>query len=431
MRHVKKPLLALAMMTPLFLQSCGDAADESSSETKAYALNYDSAAGCGSSQPSNEPNTSRFCVNFDSYAAGSSTPSPTQTIWEMRGIPADKVELLRRASLLAMQAVEKHLNQKLKTGTSDLEACVARNADAEFVPAMATGTPATNDAKFQTNSYITGVKLFHFMTGTFNSTVGIFRPYSLPSADGKSYEMAKAIRWDAPSSPGGNRNHVGPNGERPGTSPLPYDLPFIVNINTEALKVNFTERDWAGAIIHEIGHMLGYTHDTKRSGTLIYELGHCVTNSNADSPGGASLVASNGMIMLDEVLLPVQAPGSSNKAPMCFYKHEKDTKGGKKGDKNQFDGNGQNRSCNPDGDWKTSCKDGIGDTKEVGCGTESSTPSNGAMCFYKHEKETKGGKKGDKNQFDVNGQTRSCDKNGDWKKSCKDGSGDTSEVSCQ
>jgi hypothetical protein len=52
------------------------------------------------------------------------------------------------------------------------------------------------------------------------------------------------------------------------------------------------------------------------------------------------------------------------------------------------------------------------------------------MCFYEHRKDTKGGKKGFVTLLDANGQSKRCDSNGDWKNSCKDGKGDTSEVSC-
>jgi hypothetical protein len=55
---------------------------------------------------------------------------------------------------------------------------------------------------------------------------------------------------------------------------------------------------------------------------------------------------------------------------------------------------------------------------------------NFAMCQYKHKNDTAGGQKGAINFSDATGSDKSCDQNGDWKTSCKDGKGDTDEVAC-
>lgn len=116
---------------------------------------------------------------------------------------------------------------------------------------------------------------------------------------------------------------------------------------------------------------------------------------------------------------------------MCQYKHKKDTAGGKNGQITALDAFGKSKSCDRNANWKTTCKDGNGDTDEVDCAAQTPTkPTSAGMCQYKHKKDTKGGKSGQINTLDAKGKQKSCDKNADWKTLCKDGNGDTDEVSC-
>jgi hypothetical protein len=57
--------------------------------------------------------------------------------------------------------------------------------------------------------------------------------------------------------------------------------------------------------------------------------------------------------------------------------------------------------------------------------------SKAGNCQYKHKKDTAGGKKNQTTALDATGQARSCDRNSDWKITCKDGNGDTDEVDCK
>jgi hypothetical protein len=124
---------------------------------------------------------------------------------------------------------------------------------------------------------------------------------------------------------------------------------------------------------------------------------------------------------------PVKGNGS------CQYKHKKDTAGGKSGQISLLDAFGKSKACDKNGDWKTSCKDGNGDTDEVGCDNALPTPKpvEMGMCRYKHKKDTAGGKSGEVTGLDALGKSKSCEKGGDWKTSCKDGKGETDEVGCQ
>lgn len=137
--------------------------------------------------------------------------------------------------------------------------------------------------------------------------------------------------------------------------------------------------------------------------------------------------------LLNELTVMEAYPPSMSlpSATMCQYKHKKDTPGGKNGQITALDAFGKSKSCDRNGDWKTSCKDGNGDTDEVDCAAQTPTaPPSAGMCQYKHKKDTKGGKSGQTNTLDANGKQKSCNKNADWKTLCKDGKGDTDEVGC-
>lgn len=54
----------------------------------------------------------------------------------------------------------------------------------------------------------------------------------------------------------------------------------------------------------------------------------------------------------------------------------------------------------------------------------------GGICRYKHKKDTAGGKSGQMTGLDAFGNSRPCDRSGEWKKQCKDGTPDTEEVAC-
>jgi hypothetical protein len=139
--------------------------------------------------------------------------------------------------------------------------------------------------------------------------------------------------------------------------------------------------------------------------------------------------------LLSELTSPDAATAGNTQpttsAFMCKYKHKEDTKGGKKGEANFLDALGNKKSCDAQADWKTSCKDGNGKTDEVGCASAMPQPPTPGKCQYKHKKDTAGGKKDQVTGLDAFGKQKSCDRNGDWKTSCKDSNGDTDEVACQ
>lgn len=117
-------------------------------------------------------------------------------------------------------------------------------------------------------------------------------------------------------------------------------------------------------------------------------------------------------------------------ALFCSYKHKESTLGGRKGEITYQDAFGNQNACNKDDNWKTSCKDKDGRTDEVACQDPNDVSNNG-ICQYKHKEDTQGGKKGEVNLSDAFGQSKACSKNADWKTSCKDGNGKTDETGCK
>jgi len=325
--------------------------------------------------------------------------------FELIGFTAAQASTLKLAIDMIMQRITDHFYQAnvLNKKPTDYIACASKYAKTELQP---TGLAMTVNAAQGAEAMIT--QLFQLME--YHNRTGV---------------PAKITAYNSSNQFNTGRATIGSYLLQPSNN-------MDVNVNTVALDYAWSDKTevFASTLFHEWAHRVGFVHPNGGyTDQLINEADQCMRRNNRDK---TALVGLEPMMPEAEISNGSQNPGSSL-VPMCFYEHKKDTKGGRKGSVTLLDANGQSKSCDANGDWKTICKDGKGDTDEVSCklpGNQDSGSSKNGMCQYKHNKDTKGGKSGQSNAFDVNGQSKSCDKNGNWKNSCKDGNGDTDEVSC-
>jgi hypothetical protein len=347
---VMKLIRKLAILSPLAMVSCGQPG--SNTDLSAFALNFDSSVNCGGMAPSNTPDTYRICASLDAYdTTGRVTPTPAA--WDFTGFPELQREKLRKATLFMLQALEKHSYQKSKTGTSDLEACAAKYTTKQIVPRNAHPAVVSSDVKFHVNQMVLDYQVNATNHRFHIKSPAVFLAFSLPpvaSSDDPDVPVYTVAKVDDVLS-----NNL------PGQE---FTRGIRVHINTFAIE-KFSEKEIGAAIFHEIMHLWGYQHPKDNAnpkadsytGTLIREVESCMTRGNLDK---SSSLQKNPFLIVDEV-------GLSTSPASCIYKHKKDTKGGKKGQTNAFDVNGKQKSCDKNGDWKKSCKDGDNDTDEVAC----------------------------------------------------------------